>query len=578
MTDTATLERDAAEREARLQARRAALETQYRALAEGRPWYEGTDGDPILPHQWVGACYGAVAKRWLLADEPGAGKTRTSIAWLDLIQARKVILVAEANVCAQFAGEAMTLAPHRTIINLKGLSKKTRHEHLNRLLRQPEGIAVVNYEIFRQDYDALSKLMMWQADSMIIDEAHNLKNPRSSNFKYLRDIAFAENSCPSCGALIYGVSRPCGSCGWVVPGGDLSAHKNAAVKDMKAFLSTRSMKNIMPMTGTPVLNDPVDLFTIYHLISPVEFPSLKHFKETFTHPDYSNRRSVFSRKGLEEITKMLKGKYLQRTLADVGIDLPKQRVHVERVELDPVQYPLQNRTIEQVSKHAAIQLTSGEKMTLMHVISIILRKRQANVWPGGIELRDSEGNVTFSVGSEVRESVKMDAVLEKVIECHRQGKRQIIFSQFQTALVEMQRRIQAVGIRAARFDGTTPGKEREKIKNNFYKARGEEAQWDVVLVHYRTGGAGLNLTAATVTHILDEEWNAGRRDQSYARNHRMGQDEETDVYIYRIPGTVDTWMSGLIAMKERLVNSLGQAMSSEKQVGMIRDAILKGEM
>lgn len=578
MTNTATLEHEAAEREAALQSRRMELEARFRAVAEGRPWYEGTgNDDPILSHQWVGACYGAVAKRWFLGDEPGAGKTRTSVAWLDLVGAKKVVLVAEANVASQFAGEAMTLAPHRNVITLAGLSKETRHERLRQMMKLKQAIIVINYEMFRQDKDALAKIQMWQADSIIIDEAHNMKNPDSSNFKNIKSIVFAENTCPSCGSLVYGVVSPCGTCGWWVEDGDVKAYHRSAVQDMSIFLKSRSMKNVMAMTGTPVLNTPVDLFSIYHLIDPVAFPGLTHFKKTFTHPDYSQKRSVFSRKGLELITDMLKGRFLQRTLAEVGIFLPKQHIHIERVELDPVQYPLQARTIEQVSKYAAIQLSTGEQMTLMHVITIILRKRQANVWPGGIEFRDDNGEVIFSVGSEVQESVKMDVALEKIKKYHKKGKRQVVFSQFATALEEFERRINKAGIRAVRLDGSTPKKLRERVKTNFYKAKGEDPEWDVVLVHYKTGGAGLNLTAATVTHILDEEWNAGKRDQAYARNHRMGQDEETDVHVYRLPG-VDTWMASLIAMKEKMVTALGMAMSAEKQIKMIAEAIREGEM
>lgn len=171
----------------------------------------------------------------------------------------------------------------------------------------------------------------------------------------------------------------------------------------------------------------------------------------------------------------------------------------------------------------------------------------------------------------------MDVALEKIKKYHKKGKRQVVFSQFATALEEFERRINKAGIRAVRLDGSTPKKLRERVKTNFYKAKGEDPEWDVVLVHYKTGGAGLNLTAATVTHILDEEWNAGKRDQAYARNHRMGQDEETDVHVYRLPG-VDTWMASLIAMKEKMVTALGMAMSAEKQIKMIAEAIREGEM
>lgn len=591
----AELETEAEAREARIQQRRSELEERFRGLAEGLPWYDG-----IFPHQWGGACYGAVARRWFLGDEPGAGKTRTSIGWLDLIGASRVILVAEANVCAQFAGEIMDLAPHRTIINLAGLSKDTRHERLNKLLRMKEGVVVINYEMFRRDEEALGKILMWRADAVIVDEGHNMKSVKTSNYKYVENIVFANNTCPSCDGLLYGLEKRCGLCGWINPYGTAKAWNNEIhtlvtlgnserrkeIGDhgkakhneaRKTFFSTKSVKNLLIMTGTPILNTPVDMFSIFHLIDPISFPSESWFKSTFTHPDYSVKRHVFSRKGLDKLTPLLKGRFLQRSLEEVGIYLPKQRVHVMRVEIDKTTYPLQARTIEQVTKHAAIMLSTGETMTLMHMIAIILRKRQANVWPGGIEIKDAEGEVIFSVGKEVQESAKMDAILEKMKEMHKLGKRQIVFSQFQTALVEFEKRINAAGLRAVRFDGTTKAALRDEIKSNFYKAKGEKPKWDVVLVHYKTGGAGLNLTAATVTHIMDEEWNAGKRDQSYARNHRIGQDEETDVFVWRAPG-VDVWMANLIAMKEKMVQKLGQAMGAEKQMSLIREAIEKGEM
>ncbi len=578
-----TIEQIATDAEARAQRNatlREKLEATYQEIAADKAWFDG-----IFPHQWTGACYGAVARRWFLGDEPGAGKTRTSIAWLDLVGAKKVILVAEANVCAQFAGEVSDLAPHRTIVNLAGLSKQLRHERLNKLMRLDQALVVINYEMFRRDEEALGKLLLWRADSIVVDEAHNMKSTKTSNYKHVEKIVMANNTCPECGDLAYGLERTCGSCGWRNPFGSTRGWNNQiadlAKTDAKAaskvMFSTKSITNVLMMTGTPILNTPVDLYSIFHLIDPVRFKSESWFKAQFTHMDYSLNRHVFRSKGMEKLSTLLKGRYLARTLEEVGIYLPKQHIHVERVEIDPKQYPLQARTIEQISKHAAIMLSTGEVHTLMHMITIILRKRQANVYPAGITIRDSEGEIIFSVGSEVQESAKMDAMMVRVEEYLAQGKRQIVFSQFREALVEFEKRLNAKGIRAVRFDGSTPKGLRDEIKSNFYKAKGEEAKWDVVLVHYRTGGAGLNLTAAEVTHIMDEEWNAGKRDQSYARNHRLGQDQETDVHIYRAPG-VDMWMANLIRMKERMVTKLGEAMSAEKQMKLITNAIKNGEI
>ena len=567
---------DAEQREARNANRRAELEARFQGLAAGREWFSG-----IFPHQWSAICYGAVAKRWFLGDEPGAGKTRSSIGWLDIIGAKKVILVAEANVCAQFAGEIMDLAPHRTILNLAGLTKDTRHKRLNALIRQQEGVAVVNYEMFRQDQNALGKLLMWQADTVIVDEAHNIKNIKTSNYRNVEKIVLANNSCPSCHELMYGLDKRCESCGWINPYGSVRAwNKEIAAKPTPKeastmMLSTKSVQNLLLMTGTPVLNSPVDLFSIFHLIDPIRFPSETWFKQEFTHPDYSMNRHVFSRKGLDKLTPLMKGRYLARTLEEVGIYLPKQRVHVMRVEIDPKRYPLQARTITQISKHAAIQLSTGESTTLIHMIQIILRKRQANTYPAGIEIKDpNTGEVLFSVGKEVQESAKFDVCEEQIAEYHKQGRRQVVFSQFQGALAAFEVRLKDKGYRVARFDGTTPAKIRDEIKNDFREVNNPSPKWDIVLVHYRTGGTGVTLNGGTVIHCLDEEWNAGKEAQARARIRRIGQDKETDCVIYRAPG-VDVWMSNLIAMKAQMVSRLGEAMSAEKQVRLIADQIRK---
>ena len=580
-----TIEQIATDAEARAQRNamlREKLEATYQEIAADKAWFDG-----IFPHQWTGACYGAVARRWFLGDEPGAGKTRTSIAWLDLVGAKKVILVAEANVCAQFAGEISDLAPHRTIVNLAGLGKAARHERLNKLMRMDEGLVVINYEMFRRDEEALGKILLWRADSMIVDEAHNMKSTKTSNYKHVEKMVLANNTCPECGELTYGLERPCGSCGWRNPYGTARGWNNeianlakeGAVKDAtKMMFSTKSVKNFLPMTGTPILNTPVDLYSIFHLIDPVRFKSEGWFKAQFTHMDYSLNRHVFRSKGMEKLSTLLKGRYLARTLSEVGIYLPKQRVHIERVEIDPKRYPLQARTIEQISKHAAIMLSTGESVTLMHVIQIILRKRQANTYPAGITITDkSTGEVLFSVGKEVQESAKFDACAARIAEYHAQGRRQVVFSQFQAALVAFQERLEQQGYRVARFDGTTPQKLRQEIKEDFREANNPNPKWDIVLVHYRTGGTGVTLNGGSVIHCLDEEWNAGKEAQARARIRRIGQDKETDVVIYRGPG-VDVWMASLIAMKAKMIDKFGQVMGAEKQTKMIVDAIKKGEM
>jgi len=123
--------------------------------------------------------------------------------------------------------------------------------------------------------------------------------------------------------------------------------------------------------------------------------------------------------------------------------------------------------------------------------------------------------------------------------------------------------LKANGLRVALLTGATPRKERQEIKDNFYEAKKEEPKWDIILCNYKTGGTGLNLTSATATHIVDEEWNPGKRDQAYARTDRIGQTLENDVYIYRIPASIDTWMSNTIHRKEQMVSAFQDTMTDE---------------
>ena len=155
-----------------------------------------------------------------------------------------------------------------------------------------------------------------------------------------------------------------------------------------------------------------------------------------------------------------------------------------------------------------------------------------------------------------------------------------MFSQFKTGLAELERRMQVENIRVIRLDGDTPDELRKEIKTNFYRAKGETPKWDVLLCNYKTGGVGLNLTSITKTHILDEEWNPGKRDQAYARSARMGQSEETDVYVYRIPATIDTWMANTIYRKEKLIGEFTDEMIEEKEdmMGSLKDALESGEI
>jgi SNF2 family DNA or RNA helicase len=170
-----------------------------------------------------------------------------------------------------------------------------------------------------------------------------------------------------------------------------------------------------------------------------------------------------------------------------------------------------------------------------------------------------------------------------ILELWQQGARQIVFSQFATGLEELEKRLHQRGMRVARLDGSTPKKQRDAIKADFDRRKldGRKGKYDIILAQYRSGGTGLNFTAVTETHILDEEWSPGKKTQAYGRSHRIGQTETSRVWVYRMRNTIDQWLANLINGKKDMITEFETgALSIEKndlKNGLI-EAMKNGEI
>lgn len=537
--------------------------------------------DRILQHQRDGAYIIATNMRTILGDKRGAGKTLTSIAAWDMAQSQRVLVIVPDDVVSNFVNEIHYWAPHRNVMQLGKMPPAQRQFAISMMRSMESFTAVVNYSAWRKDKSLIEDIISLQFDTVVMDEAHTMKNTGTSAYKGCREIVLAENACPKCGAkpemkaTVDGWDSvlTCNTCGWDT--NDRSYE----------FLDRCSVKMVVPMSGTVILNKPQDLFALLSLVDPINFAELKDFLRVYCQQNFYTGKWEFKSGGLESLQKKLTGKYIARE----GVKTPGQTVYTHDIELNPEEYPLQHKVITQLSKHAQILMDSGKKMTVLATIALITRKRQANVWPAGIQLKDEEGNVVFNVGEEVQESIKLDKCISKyrndegeydglLPEFTEQGDKQlgarvVVFSQFKGPLAELERRLKNAGISCVRFDGDTPQHIRDQAKIDFdrkycdteeYQSENDGYKWQVMLANYKTGGVGLNFTAATETIILDREWNPGKEDQAFGRTDRLGQTEHTNVHVLRIPNTIDVWMDGLIDEKADLIagfNSVTESLS-----------------
>lgn len=597
--DRAAKNLDVAKNNVRIKFERQKENRNFIEIAKMMPWWNGIDYKgqtlKIMPHQWTGCQFLATAKRAILGDGMGLGKSLSSIAALDLTQAKKVLIVAQADITTNFDNEVRMWAPHRRVINLRGTSKEQRNTFLDMVNLLDDVIVIINYEAWRKDRSLLERFISVGFDTLIVDEAHNIKSTDTDAYLGIKQIALSNNKCPHCkvimpamidinGRPVKGAARQCTDCGWQGQSFELEGST-----DEERYYYTKSVKNVWMVTGTPILNKPQDLFALLSIIDPLNFSRKNDFLYRYCDQDMYTGKWKFRSGGAQYLMQhQLSGRYLARNMEDAGIVLPPQVPTIHDIPFSELvdNYPQQREVIDQITHHGQILMNSGAKLPMIAQIAVITRQRQANVWPGGISWEYEDPNTgekkVVKVSEEVQESIKMDYAINLIMEAIDRGERVVLFSQFKSALTELQSRLYNMEtdsgnfISSVRYDGDTPQSLRSEIKTNWDKKNGEAKKWDVLLANYKVGGTGLNLTAATTTIILDEEWNPGKRDQAYGRTRRLGQDQTTFVHVLRIERTVDTWLARLIEEKEAVIGGFESAAIDMQQEWL--KAFNSGEM
>lgn len=500
------------------------------------------DDEGAYDHQLSGAKQLAVVRRGLLGDERGLGKTLTSIIWADMLQANKVVFFVPKQTAVNFHNEIPRwCGKDRPVFNFVTIPKIQRDQLLMLIDRLDSWNIVINLEAWRKDPELLDKIVELQPEAVVIDEAHYIKSASTAAFRGVSKVVYTPNNCTSCGnrsfrktAVDYVKKWQCQSCKKVF---ELSDD------------SILSVKYTLPMTGTPILNRPDELFTNLHLIDRTSFPTIDKFRTDFLRQDFEGKWR-FRHGGQDAIVEKLGMRFVQRKSTDTGIEIPPPTIEVIELDFNPADYPQQWKAYWELEHRHALLLEESS-MPVVAYIAVLTRQRQMITWPAGIELRDPETKELL-FRCNVEESIKVDRASDLLTELNEEGLRSVAFSQFRAPLHEINRRLRQKGIRSAVFDGTTPDHLKQQIIEDLdahYTKVGNH-KYDVVLCGYKVGGQSLNFTGVSDTLIIDREWNPGKEDQAIGRTNRIGQvHEKTRVHVLRALPSIDEWLDGLIEHK-----------------------------
>jgi SNF2 family DNA or RNA helicase len=302
---------------------------------------------------------------------------------------------------------------------------------------------------------------------------------------------------------------------------------NAAARDIRAPFR-------LAVTGTPVENNLMELWSLMKIVAPGLFPSARAFAERYRRPienDHNTER-------LARLRRRIRPLVLRRTKELVAPELPEKQEQVLTVALDPSHRRIYD-TFLQRERQKLLGLIDDLDRNRFTVFRSLTLLRMLSLHAGLID-GEQYGGVP---------SAKLDALFEQLDEVIAEGHRALVFSQFTSFLQLAAARLDAAGVPYTYLDGST--RRRSEVIDRFRTGRAP-----VFLISLKAGGFGLNLTEADYVFLLDPWWNPASEAQAVDRAHRIGQSKTVMVYRMVAAGTIEEKVMALKAKKAALVSSL----------------------
>jgi len=291
------------------------------------------------------------------------------------------------------------------------------------------------------------------------------------------------------------------------------------------------------LTGTPMENHLGELWALFDFLMPGFLGNLKTFKRLYQNPiekhGDSERRAQLARRVAPFM--------LRRKKDEVEKELPPKTEMIRSVPLGKTQATLYE-TIR-LSMEARVRETIASKgLARSHItiLDALLKLRQTCCDPRLLKLQQAK---------VVKESAKLQMLMEMLPELLEEGRRVLIFSQFVSMLRLIQQELDEVNIGYLSLTGET--RKRDEVIQQF-----DDGQADVFLISLKAGGVGLNLTSADTVILYDPWWNPAVEAQAMDRTHRIGQDKPVFVYKLLTEGTVEEKILALQEHKKALADGI----------------------
>lgn len=315
--------------------------------------------------------------------------------------------------------------------------------------------------------------------------------------------------------------------------------KNTTTQTTQATLVLHA-EHRLALSGTPVENNLTELYSLFRFLNPTMFGSLDDFNSRYTGPIQRDN----DKDTLLSLRKKIFPFMLRRLKKDVLKDLPDRIEQTLFVEMSPEQHDFYERRRQyyynQVRQTIAAEGIQKSQFVMFQALNEL--RRIASI-PESL----SDGHI---------KSPKLDLLTDTLLEAVANGHKVVVFFNFIAGIEELSERLDQNGVDYACMTGST--RDRKSIVERFQN----DPQCRVMLMTLKTGGVGLNLTAADTVFIFEPWWNKAAEEQAINRLHRFGQKAKVLSYSLITQQTIEEKIQLLQQQKAELFEGLIGADSS----------------
>lgn len=429
--------------------------------------------------------------------EMGCGKTLTTIAvagaLYNLGKIDRVLVVAPTSVCSVWPHDLNQFAAFPWEARVLLGDKKKRLKALNELKNWPFKalrIAVINYESTHRD-GIFEALAAYRPGLIVCDESQRIKNPSAAQSKALHKL------------------------------GDAAPFR-------------------MILSGTPVQNNAVDLYSQYRFLDPAVYgANFYAFKNRYCIMGGYGQHQIVGYRNMDELVEK-EHSVAYRVTKEECLDLPQQTFINRYVQFTDAEQAI----YEQLRKSSFLELETGENVTATTILTMYLRLMQLT---GGFLTADE------STRPKQVNTAKLDALADIVDDyVVDAGKKLVIFARFRAEIAAIENLLRLRKIQYGSIYGDVPMEERGKIVEDFQT----NPDTKVFVAQIQTAGLGITLHAASTAVFYSYDYNYANYAQALARIHRIGQRLPVTYIHLVVDGSIDEKILAALENKEDMAKTV----------------------